>query len=209
MPKIIHIEHSVEDFDRAKGDWVARPDKLPADIPPNAPLETYLQHGFKLLTWPGEYVQHSFRRCCICLTVLFYRESNLLASRESRITVAMAGRPVNDPTWSQVAAGCKQAMDRARANLDFGSNGCIPTPPGNKKKKKANRRNNEMKTATQGISFGGGQRVSVLFMSEFHNTEETLQLPGVLKQNPAHVQVFDQLFEDDNIKRAMGFGNSA
>lgn len=88
------------------------------------------------------------------------RESELVTSREDRIIVAMAGRPIDDPKWvTGVAAGCKKVMDKERGNFSFGHSGCIPAPPGSAKRKKTNRRNSKMQTTTQGISYGGGQQV--------------------------------------------------
>ena len=77
-----------------------------------------------------------------------------------RVVAACAGYPAHDETWlTDVIPGIGRDLDAALGAMDFTGTGCIPAPPGHAKRKRRHRRGDNHKTATKGMSMGGGQQV--------------------------------------------------
>ncbi|KAF7799733.1 hypothetical protein EIP86_010975 [Pleurotus ostreatoroseus] len=178
-------EWSAHDATRCQGAWLGRQmDGCEDGVPTLAEL---LKAGMKLEPWDG------------C-------KPKVVVDKAGRVVTFLAGRPTNDPTWSTTMHRVQEATDEAHKQLRFGNDQCIPPPPGGCEE---NRRSG-FRTATAGVSYGGGQKV------RFSNSDPYctklmygLEEPGFLKHTPHNQHVLDNYFANPHVQRALGFGSSA
>lgn len=80
------------------------------------------------------------------------RTPTVLTSKQGEIFAALPGRPVNDDTWDKTTDGVVAALGRAERKLNFG--------------KKRDRRGT-FQTIASGVSYGGGQKVHLVYLAIF------------------------------------------
>ncbi|THG93679.1 hypothetical protein EW026_g7625 [Hermanssonia centrifuga] len=103
-------------------------------------LEEYKEAGFRILKWDG-------------------LETITLTDKQGMVFGVLCGRPADSPgkTWAESCEGVTTALRQAEADLDFDGSPIIPEISSEKKGKNAKNRRGKFKTASMGVSYGGGQ----------------------------------------------------
>ena len=124
--------------------------------------------------------------------------------KQGRLVAVFAGAPT-DASWQQDSLpAIHAALDTAAQDLRFGGCECLPDPPGGSK---VNRRG-EFKTAAIGVSFGGGQQVSIRDLTSRTILTLHLQEPGNLSHTPHNAKVLNTFLSNRHVRRALKFGSS-
>lgn len=140
---------------------------------------------------------------CATNTVL-RKTTNLILDRNHLIVAVLAGQPDN---WDGVAEEAFRAMEEAREKMVFLCPSCKGKPWRAWCERCVNRRG-DYKSASVGLSYGGGQGVC-LFPFSRRVLTLSQQAPCFLSaKHESNVKPLRTLTDNKAIKRIAGFGNS-
>ncbi|KAF7797239.1 hypothetical protein EIP86_008431 [Pleurotus ostreatoroseus] len=137
-------------------------------------LEELVHEGYRIVEWDGE-------------------RPLLLEDAQGRIFVALAGRPVNDPTWKADVQDRTDALF-AEAEAEVRTTTCknCEGPLWAERCSKCRNRRGDFKVINIGTSFGGGQME-----------------PGMLVNDRPAARAASNIIQSPCMKRLVGFINSA
>lgn len=97
----------------------------------------------------------------------------IITDKRDRAMATLAGRP-DDLTWLPSMSRLQNKVAEAAKKLRFDKGQTLPAPSRakGKKRRQGKNRRGDFKTASVGISFGGGQRVTDLVSSELVCTNQ-------------------------------------
>lgn len=119
------------------------------------------------------------------------RTTHALADKHDKCFGLLAGQP-DDPTWQDTVRGAAEALREAKEKVNLG--------------RRVDRRGN-FGTIAYGVSYGGGQRVSV---QEHGRTQDLTgyQRPGNLRHSANNEAAMKELCENTHIVRMSNFARS-
>ena len=127
-----------------------------------------------------------------------------ILAKDKRVVTVLAEKP--DAMWdAETMSGLEAAFAKAVHDLQLGGSYCVPTPQA---RARVTLRH-DFWTASAGVSYVAGQKVSVVIIPRIPKLTDGMQGPGNIKQTEHNAAVLETFLADPHVQRAMSHGNGA
>lgn len=151
----------------------------------------------------GWKVRHPLSCFRIVLSITF-REQIAFVDAGGRFLVVLGGMPKDENSWKKTTTAAYKAMDEQQQGMRLTCDPCKKKTPENYCKPCHNRRG-DFRAVSVGLSFGGGQRVS-LQIRYLMRISPFSQHPQMLRQHKANSPGLVALITNHSIFRIAGIG---